>query len=77
MTATSPSRQSSLEVLRIFGILMIVMMHFSSQGGIPTSGNLPITLLTSSGRIAVMQNVTRGEYTARYVLQKATPWTVN
>lgn len=52
MTATSPSRQSSLEILRIFGILMIVMMHFSSQGGIPTSGNLPITLLTSGGRIA-------------------------
>lgn len=27
------TRQSNLELLRIIGILMIVMMHFCGQGG--------------------------------------------
>ena len=47
------TRQSNLELLRIIGILMIVMMHFCSQGGIAANGSLPIALLTSGGRIAV------------------------
>ena len=47
------TRQSNLELLRIVGILMIVMMHFTSQADIPTSGNLFAILLSSGGRIAV------------------------
>lgn len=47
------TRQSNLELLRIVSILMIVMMHFCSQGGITANGNLPIALLASGGRIAV------------------------
>lgn len=47
------TRQSNLELLRIIGILMIVMMHFTSQSGISTGGNPLAILLSSGGRVAV------------------------
>lgn len=47
------NRKSNIELLRIIAILMIVMMHFCSQGGIPIGDNLLTTLLASGGRMAV------------------------
>lgn len=53
MITSAQDRKSNLELLRIIGILMIVMMHFCSQGGIPTGDNLLTTFFASGGRMAV------------------------
>ena len=50
MTTT---RKSNLELLRIIGILMIVMMHFCGQGGFSAANNPAVAFLGSAGRLSV------------------------
>ena len=53
MTANTTSRASNIELLRILGILMIVMMHFCGQGGFPVVHNPAVAFLASAGRLSV------------------------
>ena len=53
MTANATGRASNLELLRILGILMIVMMHFCGQGGFPVVHNPAVAFLASAGRLSV------------------------
>ena len=53
MTANTTGRASNLELLRILGILMIVMMHFCGQGGFPVVHNPAVAFLASAGRLSV------------------------
>lgn len=53
MSSNTTTRKSNLELLRIIGILLIVMMHFCGQGGFSAAHNPAVAFLGSAGRLSV------------------------
>lgn len=53
MIQTMANRTSNLELLRIIGIMMIIMMHFCGQGGLSATHNPAVAFLASAGRLSV------------------------